>query len=98
METCSRPIISSTIKEFLNDSYLFSIDNIKLLTVEDYPKEPENFALIFEKTIFHPQGGGQPSDEGEIQLVLIDEENCDAEYLKKIVIEGVGYDRDRETP
>jgi Ser-tRNA(Ala) deacylase AlaX len=96
METCSRPIVSSTIKEFLNDSYLFSIDNIKLLNVEDYPKEPDNFALIFEKTIFHPQGGGQPSDEGEIQLVLIDEENSDADYLKKIVIEGVGYDRDRE--
>lgn len=26
----------------------------------------EDFALVTEKTIFHPQGGGQPSDEGII--------------------------------
>jgi Ser-tRNA(Ala) deacylase AlaX len=96
METCSKPIVSSTIKEFLNDSYLFSLNSIKLLSVEDYPKEPQNFALIFEKTIFHPQGGGQPSDEGEIQLIPVEGVNYDTENQIKIVIEGVGYDRDRD--
>jgi Ser-tRNA(Ala) deacylase AlaX len=96
METSSKPELSSTIKEFLNNSYLFSLDNIKLLAVEDYPKESNHFALIFEKTIFHPQGGGQPSDEGEIELIPIQGENSDAENSFKFVIEGVGYDRDRD--
>lgn len=29
----------------------------------------EDYVIVTEETIFHPQGGGQPSDEGFIQLV-----------------------------
>jgi Ser-tRNA(Ala) deacylase AlaX len=31
---------------------------------------PPTHALIFESTIFHPQGGGQPSDTGKITIPL----------------------------
>ena len=90
METSTNNI-TPTIKEFLNDTYLFSLSNSKLIAIEEYPKEPNSFALIFEKTVFHAQGGGQPADEGEIELI-----NLDEEIKKKFTIEGVTYDRDRD--
>ena len=37
----------------------------KVLGVEPAPDGPEGqIAVILDKTICHPQGGGQPSDEG----------------------------------
>lgn len=77
----------STIKEFLEDSYKFTLEKATLIKIEDYPKESNSFALIFDKTIFHPQGGGQPSDEGEIISIS---NNI------VLTIEGVGYDRERD--
>jgi Ser-tRNA(Ala) deacylase AlaX len=32
----------------------------------DLQKNGEEYELILDETIFHPQGGGQPSDEGTI--------------------------------
>jgi Ser-tRNA(Ala) deacylase AlaX len=52
---------TSTTREYYFDSYLFNIDAI----VTD-KKNEEGFWLKFDKTIFHPQGGGQPADEGYI--------------------------------
>ena len=35
---------------------------------EGLVKSPiQNFVMVLDKTIFHPQGGGQPSDEGYIK-------------------------------
>jgi hypothetical protein len=47
-----------TIKEFLNDTYLFKLNDTELIAVEDDPKDSNSFYLIFNKTVFHPQGGG----------------------------------------
>ena len=43
----------------------FFLDNVCLKIVA---KDERGVFLIFEKTIFHPQGGGQPDDEGVIYI------------------------------
>jgi Ser-tRNA(Ala) deacylase AlaX len=48
-------------REYYFDSYLFNTEAL----VTDIKKE-DGFWLKFDKTIFHPQGGGQPADEGVI--------------------------------
>lgn len=50
-------------KQFLFDSYLFSCQSRILNSVSD---ESGNLKIKLDKTVFHPQGGGQPSDTGFI--------------------------------
>jgi len=64
--------INKTHREYFNDTYKFTSIS-KLLNHETYnPEKPipnvssPLFSLTFEKTIFHPQGGGQPADVGQI--------------------------------
>lgn len=74
-------------KEFLNDSYKYSLEGAKIIKIEEYPKDGNFYGLILDKTIFHPQGGGQPSDEGEI-------ESKDKGVVLKL--EGATLDRERD--
>ena len=72
----------TTTKEYFEDSYRVSkIVVINLLfqfesqssvvdvigAVEGITKEADEAIVILDKTIFHPQGGGQPNDEGHMQ-------------------------------
>mmetsp|Transcript_11806 Transcript_11806/g.19946 ORF Transcript_11806/g.19946 Transcript_11806/m.19946 type:complete len:104 (-) Transcript_11806:558-869(-) len=56
----------STVKEYFEDSYRFKSE-AKVLDVIQ-PSQPysveDMVSIVLEKTIFHPQGGGQPSDKG----------------------------------
>eukprot|EP00039_Didymoeca_costata_P014137 m.225234 g.225234 ORF g.225234 m.225234 type:complete len:230 (-) comp15955_c1_seq2:1907-2596(-) len=47
---------------YFNDSYQFEGE----ATVDDIVDEEGVTSVILGKTLFHPQGGGQPSDVGEI--------------------------------
>jgi len=71
-------------KAYFYDSYLFEYDSI-VKTIEPDEKDKLNMYLTFEKTIFHPQGGGQPADEGTIEI-----------NNKSIKINGLLYDKDRD--
>ena len=55
-----------TVKEYFEDSYRFESKDNRVLKVDDAPdaKEQGQKMVILEKTIFHPSGGGQPSDTG----------------------------------
>jgi len=50
--------------EYLDDTYLFE-SNAKVLDIIDSEKGK---VVILDKTIFYPQGGGQPADRGEIAI------------------------------
>ncbi len=47
---------------FLSDSYRQN-DRVKIVSVEERGKDT---LVVLDQTIFYPQGGGQPSDRGEI--------------------------------
>ena len=53
----------STERAYYTDTYL------NQLTVEilDTGQDDNGSYVIFDKTIFHPQGGGQPADEGHLE-------------------------------
>lgn len=50
--------------QYLTDTYLFK-GNAKLLSIGN---DEKGFYVIFDKTIFYPQGGGQESDIGYITI------------------------------
>ena len=80
------PISLKTTKVFLEDTYLFQLLDCTLVQKQQDEKDPLKLLLIFDKTICHPQGGGQPSDSGEI----ITEKNG------RFPISDLSYDKDRE--
>ncbi len=53
---------------YLNDSFLFELDATVMLQNED----SNGSYLILDQTIFYPQGGGQPSDQGMIKTGSIE--------------------------
>ncbi|MEK7166320.1 MAG: alanine--tRNA ligase-related protein, partial [Patescibacteria group bacterium] len=47
---------------FLTDSYRKTL-RTKVLEIK---QKGDHFEIMLEETIFYPEGGGQPSDKGEI--------------------------------
>jgi Ser-tRNA(Ala) deacylase AlaX len=60
----------STKLVYLSDTFKFSFTGAKVLQVitltNDEAKREQLDAILLDSTIFHPQGGGQPSDTGII--------------------------------
>jgi Ser-tRNA(Ala) deacylase AlaX len=50
--------------KFLSDTYLDTDESIFL----HYAQDDRGYYAVLDQTIFYPQGGGQPSDVGSIQL------------------------------
>jgi Ser-tRNA(Ala) deacylase AlaX len=48
---------------YLTDPYLFEEE----ARIRDIQDQEQGQALILDRTIFHPQGGGQPADRGWIE-------------------------------
>lgn len=59
---------AATDKLYFHDSYLFKGEGkiVQVMPVEGSDPKKKEFAVILDATIFHPQGGGQPSDIGTI--------------------------------
>jgi len=60
--------VAETKKDFLDDSYKFETDANIVYFLRDEDFESGKGFIICDRTIFYPQGGGQPTDEGEIVL------------------------------
>lgn len=58
--------VSHTIKEFNHDTYKTELETNVLSISKD--EKDGKIEAIFASTIFHPQGGGQPSDEGYLTV------------------------------
>ena len=58
-----------TDKKYLFDTYLFH-SNARVLSLLTIPHLPSGSThkIILDSTIFHPQGGGQPSDIGNVKI------------------------------
>lgn len=52
-----------TIQLYLNNTYLFE----SKASILNYGEDDKGKFIILDQTIFYPQGGGQPSDQGVIQ-------------------------------
>merc|ERR1711879_249207 len=63
----------------MNDTYQFS-STTKILEINSNAEKPY---LILEATIFHPQGGGQPSDIGKITAENLPDLNVNFVKLDK---------------
>ena len=65
-----------TVRNYFEDAYMFSLTATIVEIIEpakdkkepgkDDEGEPELYQLVLDRTIFHPQGGGQPGDRGLI--------------------------------
>lgn len=51
---------------FQTDTYLSSTSSVRVVSCRRLAVDSQKAVLILEKTIFYPQGGGQPSDTGTI--------------------------------
>ncbi|CAD8051400.1 unnamed protein product [Paramecium sonneborni] len=61
------------IQKYLEDSYLTqypsTILDVKRVPMNEQNQQNTNYIqLLLKENIFHPQGGGQPDDEGQIKL------------------------------
>ena len=54
-----------TERLFLQDTYLFETDAV-IVRVAD--ESNGRVAVVLDRTVAHPQGGGQPADKGELAL------------------------------
>ena len=54
-----------TVKLYLKDTWLFSCDGVAVIGSRE--DGTGTFVLALDKTIFHPQGGGQPADVGTVR-------------------------------
>ena len=66
----------STIPVYMSDTHKTNLNGANVLSVFEIEEERHGmkitdttrFIMILDKTVFHPQGGGQPSDVGEIRF------------------------------
>ncbi|CAH1759001.1 11113_t:CDS:2 [Entrophospora sp. SA101] len=57
----------SAERVYYADTYLDKLE----VQILERGKDDNGSYVIFDKTIFHPQGGGQPSDEGYLEIAVI---------------------------
>merc|ERR1711964_573939 len=57
-----------TVREYFEDTFRFksTATVVKIDTSPDYTKVPDAIDVQLDRTIFYPQGGGQPTDTGKI--------------------------------
>lgn len=73
-----------TQKDYLEDTYKFEL-TATVLDIKPDEKDEKTFRVLLDKTIFHPQGGGQPSDEGSIST-----------SSSKFIVSDLIFDRETE--
>ncbi|CAI2377322.1 unnamed protein product [Moneuplotes crassus] len=90
----------STFKQYETDSYLFESTG-KVLQVNQL--DSGKYEVIVDRTIFHPQGGGQPNDEGVIKSddaeFTVEDIKLNGDYISHIGVfseQGQTFEQDQE--
>ena len=67
-ENSGESTIAATVPLYLEDTYAFEKKDVKFLETRMVGEDESKLetVVITESTIFHPQGGGQPSDTGRM--------------------------------
>lgn len=70
----------SSLKIYYEDTYRFTDQG----TIVDSGNDTKGSFIILDRTIFYPQGGGQPADQGyiqigEVEISIVDVRNVDNE-------------------
>jgi len=72
-DASAKPAARKTEQVFLSNTYLFELADCKLLEgaiaaepSKDVAAGEVKVSIILDRTIFHPQGGGQPADVGQL--------------------------------
>ena len=67
-ENSGESTIAATVPLYLEDTYAFEKKDVKFLETRMVGEDESKLetVVITESTIFHPQGGGQPSDTGHL--------------------------------
>jgi Ser-tRNA(Ala) deacylase AlaX len=73
---------TETYLECMNDSYKFEAE---AKIVSESTCEDDRTAVILDKTIFYPQGGGQPADHGSIESAQAKFEVVDVRLINGVV-------------
>lgn len=63
---------SATVLLYLADTYLFEAESAVVSCADSSGSDKGTHAVVLSRTVFHPQGGGQPSDAGAL-LRTVDE-------------------------
>ncbi|KAF7724029.1 5-aminolevulinate synthase, nonspecific, mitochondrial [Apophysomyces ossiformis] len=67
-------MLSSTLRLYYRDTY----NTLAKATILDVGKDQAGTYVVLDNTIFHPQGGGQPADQG---WLLWDDQQADVKKL-----------------
>merc|ERR1711964_574977 len=61
-------VAAETYREYFEDTFRFksTATVVRIDTSPDYTKVPDAIDVQLDRTIFYPQGGGQPTDTGLI--------------------------------
>ena len=78
-----REIVVNTLKMYWEDSYATEFSG----TVMDVWQEAGNLFVVLDRTLFYPEGGGQPSDRGIIvpAASMLSLQAKDAEQLYSVI-------------
>jgi len=62
----ARPLTDFPFYHSLQDTFTYEWHRSRVLEVLHYPTGDGDVHLLFDTSIFHPQGGGQPTDNGHV--------------------------------
>mmetsp|Transcript_110512 Transcript_110512/g.219733 ORF Transcript_110512/g.219733 Transcript_110512/m.219733 type:complete len:339 (-) Transcript_110512:196-1212(-) len=100
-----KPVTTDPV--YFTDTYLFELDGCEILEAFRPAQQPEGlleghvkFTVVLNRTIFHPQGGGQPADNGilsskslpEISVTMVSMRKEDGAVLHDCTVEPAQAD------
>lgn len=89
-------VVPKTERLYLHDTYCFALSEgahvLAVVPETDSKAGTTRTAVVLDRTIFHPQGGGQPADQGVITLLHRTDGDGGLESAVSLAVESVRDD------